>query len=42
MQIKFHLGPRRRYGIKFQNKDIWMLVDNNKLVLSKHEFLKQT
>ena len=41
MQITFDLGPSRRDGIKFRNKDIWMLVDDIKLVLSPHEFLKQ-
>src|SRR3954462_680765 len=41
MQITFDLGPRRRDGIKFKNKDIWMLVDDKKLVLSQREFLKQ-
>ena len=41
MQITFDLGPRRRDGIRFRNKDIWMLVDDMKLVLSPREFLKQ-
>ena len=41
MQITFDLGSRRRDGIKFRNKDIWMLVDDKKLVLSQREFLKQ-
>ena len=27
MQIIFDLGPRRRGGSKFRNKDIWMLVE---------------
>src|SRR3954462_6693273 len=38
MQMTFDLGPRRDV---FKNKDIWMLVDHKKLVLSQHEFLKQ-
>ena len=41
MQITFDLGPRRRDDIKFKNKDIWMLVDDKKLVLSQREFLKE-
>ena len=41
MQITFDLVTRHRDGIKFQNKDIWMLVDDKKLVLSQREFLKQ-
>ena len=36
MQITFDLGPRRRDV--FKNKDIWMLVDDKKLVLSQREF----
>jgi hypothetical protein len=38
MQITFDLGPRRDV---FKNKDIWMLVDDKKLVLSQREFLNQ-
>ena len=41
MQITFDLGPRRQDGIRFRNEDIWMLVDDMKLVLSPREFLKQ-
>ena len=41
MQITFDLGPRRRDAIIFQNKDIWMLVDDKKIVLCQREFLKQ-
>ena len=41
MQIAFDLGPRRRGSRKFRNKDIWMLVDDMKLVLSPCEFIKQ-
>ena len=40
MQITFDLGLRRRDGQTFRNKDIWMLVDDIKLVLSLREFLK--
>ena len=41
MQITFDLGPHRRGSGRFRNKDIWMLVDDMKLVLSPREFLKQ-
>ena len=41
MQITFDLGPRRRGSRRFRNKDIWMLVDDMKLVLSPCESLKQ-
>src|SRR3954470_12924461 len=36
MKITFDLGPSRRDV--FKNKDIWMLVDDKKLVLSQREF----
>src|ERR1041385_8840158 len=41
MKITFDLGLRRRDGQTFRNKDIWMLVDDIKPVLSPREFLKQ-
>ena len=41
MKITFDLGHCRRGSRKFRNKDIWMLVDDMKLVLSPCEFLKQ-
>jgi len=36
MKITFDLGPSHRDV--FKNKDIWMLVDDKKLVLSQREF----
>src|SRR3954462_3957047 len=37
MQITFDLGPCRCDVFKY--KDIWMLVDDKKLVLSQREFI---
>ena len=41
MKITFDLGIRRRVTKTFRNEEIWMLVDDVKLVLSPREFLKQ-
>src|SRR4051812_17763015 len=41
MKITFDLGTRCRVTKTFQNEEIWMLVDDVKLVLSPREFLKQ-
>ena len=41
MKITFDLGTRCRVTKTFWNEEIWMLVDDVKLVLSPREFLKQ-
>ena len=41
MKITFDLGTRCRVTKTFRNEEIWMLVDDVKLVLSPREFLKQ-